>query len=585
MHWSKSYHRRGIVITCCIIGLAALFLIGRLVLLMLVQSDHYYELAEELHTRERRIKAARGNIYDRNGVLLAGNETVCTVSVIYNQVQDREGVIAMLCRELDLPEEMVRKKVEKYSAREIIKTNIPKETGDHIRSLDFAGVKVDEDFKRYYPFGELASTVLGFTGSDNQGIIGLEVTYESVLKGLDGTILTLTDAAGIEIEGVAEDRIEPVAGNNLYLTIDANLQMYAQQAAEKVMEQKGANRVSVLMMNPQNGEILAMVNVPEFNLNEPFTLNVETEGELTAEEKQNLLNQMWRNHIISDTYEPGSTFKTITAASALEEGVVSLGETFHCPGFYVVDDRRIRCHKVAGHGTETFVQATMNSCNPVFIQLGLRLGTEKFYSYFKQLRLMEKTGVDLPGEAAAIMHNPANMGDVELATCSFGQSFQITPLRLLTTVSSIINGGTTVTPHVAKKIHNGAEDEVKALAFPSGERVLSEQTSETMRYVLEQVVAEGGGIKGSIEGYRIGGKTATSEKLPRGTGKYIASFYGFAPAEDPQIITLITIDEPEGVYYGGTIAAPVVKEIYENVLPYLGIERSELPEETTGEDG
>ena len=376
MHWSKSYHRRGIVITCCIIGLAALFLIGRLVLLMLVQSDHYYELAEELHTRERRIKAARGNIYDRNGVLLAGNETVCTVSVIYNQVQDREGVIAMLCRELDLPEETVRKKVEKYSAREIIKTNIPKETGDHIRSLDFAGVKVDEDFKRYYPFGELASTVLGFTGSDNQGIIGLEVTYESVLKGLDGTILTLTDAAGIEIEGVAEDRIEPVAGNNLYLTIDANLQMYAQQAAEKVMEQKGANRVSVLMMNPQNGEILAMVNVPEFNLNEPFTLNVETEGELTAEEKQNLLNQMWRNHIISDTYEPGSTFKTITAASALEEGVVSLGETFHCPGFYVVDDRRIRCHKVAGHGTETLVQAPRNSCNPDFIRLGVRLVRE-----------------------------------------------------------------------------------------------------------------------------------------------------------------------------------------------------------------
>lgn len=572
MHWSQSFHRRGILISAGLTGLAALFLICRLVLLMLVQSDHYYELAEELHTRERRIKAARGCIYDRNGVLLAGNETVCTVSVIYNQMTDREAVIRMLCQELGLSEEAVRKKVEKYSAREIIRTNIPKEIGDRIREMDLDGVKVDEDFKRYYPYGELASAVLGFTGSDNQGIIGLEVTYDSVLKGIDGTILTLTDAAGIELDGRAEDRIEPAAGNNLYLTIDVNLQMYAQQAAEKVMEQKGAKAVSVLMMNPQNGEILAMVNVPEFDLNQPFTLNVEEPEGTTAEEHQNLLNRMWRNHIISDTYEPGSTFKTITAASALEEKVVALEEHFSCPGFYVVEDRRIRCHKVSGHGSETFVQATMNSCNPVFIQLGLRLGVERFYRYFKQLRLLEKTGVDLPGEAAAIMHDPANMKDVELATCSFGQSFQITPLRLMTTVSSIINGGTTITPHVAREIHSAEENEVTVLQFPAGERVLSAETSETMRYVLEQVVAEGGGIKGAIEGYRIGGKTATSEKLPRGTGRYIASFYGFAPADDPQILTLITIDEPQGVYYGGTIAAPVVKEIYENVLPYLGID-------------
>lgn len=574
MHWSKSYHRKGLVIAGLVVGLAALFLVGRLVVLMLVQSDYYYELAEELHTRERRIKAARGNIYDRNGVLLAGNETVCTISVIYNQVTDRETVIRTLCEELELSEEAVRKKVEKYSAREIIKTNVSKEIGDRIRSYDLAGVKVDEDYKRYYPFDDLASTVIGFTGSDNQGIIGLEVTYESVLKGIDGTILTLTDAAGIEIDAAAEDRIEPIAGNNLYLTIDANLQQYAQQAAEKVMEQKGANSVSILMMNPQNGEILAMVNVPEFNLNEPFTLNIETSGEITAEEKQDLLNQMWRNHIISDTYEPGSTFKTITAAAALEEGLVSLEETFHCPGYYIVEDRKIRCHKTGGHGSETFVQATMNSCNPVFIQLGLRLGVDQFYSYFKQLKLLEKTGVDLPGEAAAIMHNPDNMGEVELATCAFGQSFQVTPLRLLTTIASIINGGTTVTPHIAKEIHNAEEDEVEVLTFDSGERVISEETSESMRYILEKVVSEGGGMKGAVEGYLIGGKTATSEKLPRRTGKYIASFYSFVPADDPQIITLITIDEPEGIYYGGTIAAPVVKEIYENVLPYLDIETS-----------
>lgn len=556
--------------------MAAIGLIGRLAWLMIVQSDHYNELAEELHTRERRIKAARGSIYDANGTVIATNRTVCTISVIYNQIKDPEFVIRTLSQELELSEEEVRKKVEKYSAREIIKTNVDKEIGDKIREYDMAGVKVDEDYKRYYPFDSLASKVLGFTGSDNQGIIGLEVSYEDQLKGMDGRILTLTDAAGAEVDRAAEDRVEPIAGNDLYLSLDVNIQMYAEQAAYKTLEQKQAKQVSVIIMNPKNGEIMAMVNVPEFNLNDPFTLSesVGNTENLTAKQKQDFLNQMWRNPIINDTYEPGSTFKTITAAAALEEGVVSLNDTFSCLGYYIVEDRKIRCHKVGGHGAETFLQGTMNSCNPVFIQVGQRLGIETFYSYFKKLKILEKTGVDLPGEAATIMHNPDNMGEVELATVSFGQSFQLTPLRLLTTISSIINGGTTITPHFGVEIRSADGTQVQKLSYPSGERVLSEETSETMRYVLEKVVSEGGGIKGAIEGYEIGGKTATSEKLPRGTGKYISSFVGFAPAQDPEVIAILTIDEPVGVYYGGTIAAPVVKEIFDNILPYLGIDKN-----------
>ena len=556
--------------------MAAIGLIGRLAWLMIVQSDHYNELAEELHTRERRIKASRGSIYDANGTVIATNRTVCTISVIYNQIKDPEFVIRTLSQELELSEEEVRKKVEKYSAREIIKTNVDKEIGDKIREYDMAGVKVDEDYKRYYPFDSLASKVLGFTGSDNQGIIGLEVSYEDQLKGMDGRILTLTDAAGAEVDRAAEDRVEPIAGNDLYLSLDVNIQMYAEQAAYKTLEQKQAKQVSVIIMNPKNGEIMAMVNVPEFNLNDPFTLSesVGNTENLTAKQKQDFLNQMWRNPIINDTYEPGSTFKTITAAAALEEGVVSLNDTFSCPGYYIVEDRKIRCHKVGGHGAETFLQGTMNSCNPVFIQVGQRLGIETFYSYFKKLKILEKTGVDLPGEAATIMHNPDNMGEVELATVSFGQSFQLTPLRLLTTISSIINGGTTITPHFGVEIRSADGTQVQKLSYPSGERVLSEETSETMRYVLEKVVSEGGGIKGAIEGYEIGGKTATSEKLPRGTGKYISSFVGFAPAQDPEVIAILTIDEPVGVYYGGTIAAPVVKEIFDNILPYLGIDKN-----------
>lgn len=574
MHRIKTHHRTGIVILVCLILAAGAGLIGRLAYLMIVQSDHYNELAEELHTRERRIKAARGSIYDAKGTVIATNRTVCTISVIHSQIADPDAVIRTLSQELDLSEETVKKKVETYSAREIIKTNVDKEIGDQIREYNLAGVKVDEDYKRYYPYDSLASKVLGFTGSDNQGIIGLEVSYEDVLKGEDGRILTLTDAKGSEVDTAAEDRIEPIAGNDLRLSLDVNIQMYAEQTALKVMEQKQAKQVSVIIMNPSNGEIMGMVNVPEFNLNDPFTLpeGISTEG-LDTQKKQELLNQMWRNSITNDTYEPGSTFKTITAAAALEEGVVTMNDTFSCPGYYVVEDRRIRCHKVSGHGGETFLQGTMNSCNPVFIQVGLRLGIDNFYKYFKQLKILEKTGVDLPGEAGTIMHNPDNMGEVELATVSFGQSFQLTPLRLLTTISSIINGGRTITPHFGVEVMNPDGSEVKKLNYPGGEQILSEKTSETMRYMLEQVVAEGGGVKAKIDGYAIGGKTATSEKLPRGTGKYISSFVGFAPADNPQVIAIITIDEPVGVYYGGTIAAPAVKEIFENILPYLGIDK------------
>lgn len=578
MNQTKTMHRKKIAVFCILTLAAVLGLMGRLFSLMLLQSDYYTALAKELHERERSIKAARGNIYDATGVKLAANRTVCTVSVIYNQVEERERVISLLCEELGLSEAQVRKKVETRSSREIIKTNVEKETGDRIRAAKLAGVKVDEDYKRYYPYDTLASKVLGFTGGDNQGIIGLEVVYEDYLKGKDGTILTQTDAAGVELENAAEGRIEPIAGKDLYLSLDINVQKYAEQAAYRVMEEKQAKAVSVIIMNPQNGEILAMVNAPEFHLNAPFTLNEdvawggEEEGEReSVAASQEELNQMWRNRCINDTYEPGSTFKIITAAAGLEAGVVKLNDTFSCPGFRVVEDRKIRCHKVGGHGSETFLQGTLNSCNPVFIDVGQRLGVEKFYHYFQQFGLLKKTGIDLPGEAATIMHKPENMGLVELATVSFGQSFQITPIQLITTAASLINGGNRVTPHFAVKVSSEDESFVREFSYPVQKAVVSEQTSETLRYLLEQVVAEGSGKNAKIEGYSVGGKTATSEKLPRSLKKYISSFLGFAPAENPQVIALITIDEPEGVYYGGTIAAPVIGTIFETILPYLGI--------------
>jgi len=546
-------------------------LMGRLIYLMTVRSEHYSEMAEDLHQRERTIKAARGNIIDANGVVIATNRTVCTISVIYNQVTDREEVIRILCKELGADEETVRGKVKKRSSREIIQTNVDKETGDKIRSYQLAGVKVDEDYKRYYPFDSLASTVLGFTGGDNQGIIGLEVMYEPYLKGTNGTILTMTDAAGVEIDNAFEDRIEPVAGSDLYISLDVNIQQYAEQAAYETMERKQAKRVSVIIMNPQNGEIMAMANVPEFNLNEPFTLNIGTGPEVTAAEKQTLLNQMWRNPSINDTYEPGSTFKIVTAAAGLEEGVVGLNDTFSCPGFRIVEDRKIRCHKVGGHGAETFLQGAMVSCNPVFIDVGQRLGIDNYYKYFEQLGLKDKTGIDLPGEAGTIMHKKENMGLVELATVSFGQSFQITPIQLITTAASIVNGGNRVTPHFGVKTVSGDENTFHRFTYPVREGIVSAETSASMRYILEQVVAEGGGKNAAIEGYHIGGKTATSEKLPRSQKRYISSFIGFAPADDPQVIALILIDEPQGLYYGGTIAAPVISDVFKNILPYLGI--------------
>ena len=571
MKFLKMRHRKQLLLVLAVLAAAFVVLFVRTSFLMVFKSEYYSELADDLHERERSIKAARGIIYDANGVEIATNRTVCTISVIHNQIKDPESVISMLCSELELSEDKVRGLVEKYSSREIIKTNVDKETGERIRRYAYEGVKVDEDYKRYYPFGTMASKALGFTGGDNQGIIGLEVEYEDVLKGTNGTILTLTDAAGIEIDKAAEERIEPVAGKDLKLSLDVNIQMYAEQAAKKVMEKKEAIRVSVIIMNPQNGEIMAMVSCPEFDLNDPYTLLTETEGELTQEEYTNLLNNMWRNTCINDTYEPGSTFKVITMAAALEEGVVKLDDTFNCGGFRVVEDRRIHCHKVSGHGTENFVQGAMNSCNPVFIDVGLRLGVDRYYGYFQQFGLLEKTGIDLPGEAGTIMHKKEDMGEVELATVSFGQSFQITPIQLITTISGIINGGRRVTPHLAVEVIDSEENSITKLEYDTKE-ILSQDTSETVRYILEKVVSEGSGSKAHIEGYKIGGKTATSEKLPRKTGRYISSFVGFAPAEDPQIIGLITIDEPQGIYYGGTIAAPVIREIFENVLPYLGIE-------------
>lgn len=549
-------------------------LIGRLIYLMIFDAAYYQELAEDLHEREREIKAARGEIVDRNGVVLATNETVCTISVIHSQIENEEEVIRILASELELDEDDIRKKVEKVSSMEKIKTNVPKDIGDRIREYDLAGVKVDEDYKRYYPYNELASKVLGFTGGDNQGIIGLEVKYEEYLKGTNGTILTVTDARGIELDGVAEDRIEPVAGQTLRVSLDYNIQSYCQQAALKVLEEKQADSVSILLMNPQNGEIYAMVNVPEFNLNEPYELNTGADtGALSDEELQDQLNQMWRNGCINDTYEPGSTFKIITSSACLEEGVVSLDDTFMCPGYRIVEDRKIRCHKVGGHGSETFVQGIQNSCNPVFIDIGLRLGAEKFYDYFEQFGLLSLTNVDLPGEAGTIMHKKEDIGTVELATMTFGQSFQITPIQLATTVSSLVNGGVRVTPHLGVAVLDENGETIKEFEYEEKSGIVSEETSETMRMLLKSVVEEGSGKNGYIEGYSIGGKTATSQTLPRSANKYISSFLGFAPAEDPQILGMVVIHNPQGIYYGGTIAAPVLRDIYDNVLPYLGIEK------------
>ncbi len=550
-------------------------LIGRLVYLMVFRSEYYVEQAKDLHERERDIKAARGQILDRNGVVLAANRTVCTISVIHSQVTDPETVIRVLTKELGIDEETVRKRVEKVSSIERVRTNVDKSVGDAIRAYGLAGVKVDEDYKRYYPYDTLASKVLGFTGGDNQGIIGLEVKYDDYLQGTNGKILTLTDARGVEIENAGESRLDPVDGNNLVISIDYNIQMYAEQVATKVMEQKQADHVSILIMNPQNGEIYAMANVPEFNLNEPFVLNYDVGTDMDAAKKQELLNQMWRNPCINDTYEPGSTFKIITASAALEQGVVTLNDNFFCPGYKIVEDRRIRCHKAGGHGAENFEQGLMNSCNPVFMELGLRLGADNFYHYFRQFGLLSKTNIDLPGEAATIMHSLDNIGQVELATMSFGQSFQITPVELATTVSSIINGGRRVTPHFGVKVQTPDGEDVEILQYDQVDGIVSEETSKTMRMLLEKVVSEGSGKNAKIEGYAIGGKTATSQTLPRSAHKYISSFLGFAPAEEPTVLCLVIINDPQGVYYGGTIAAPVCKEVFENILPYLEIEKTE----------
>lgn len=566
----KTFHRKKTFAAFMICFAAFLGLAGRLVYLMVYSSAYYSEAADELHQRERSIKAKRGRILDAAGNVLADNRTVCTVSVIHNQITDPEAVVEVLSKELELEEAYVRERAEKYSSIERIRSNVDKETGDAIRAYQLDGVKVDEDYKRYYPFDSLASRVLGFTGADNQGIVGLEVKYEEYLEGEPGTILTVTDARGIEVDEEGESRLEPVDGDDLYISMDLNIQQYAAQLAEQVMAAKEAESVSILVMKPDNGEILAMVNVPEFNLNDPFTLpeGTETAG-LSEEEKQDLLNQMWRNPCISDTYEPGSVFKTITAAAALEEGVVTMEDTFNCPGYVMVEDRRIRCHKTTGHGTQTFVEATMNSCNPVFVTVGLRLGAENYYRYFEQFNLLEKTGVDLPGEAGTIMHKVEDIGAVELATISFGQSFQVTPIRLASTISSLINGGNAVTPHFGVKTVDAQGNVTNRFEYPVEEGVVSEDTVEKLRYMLEQVVENGGGHNGYVEGYRVGGKTATSQTLPRGTGRYIASFMGFAPADDPKVLAMAIITNPQGTYYGGQVAAPVVRQLFENILPYL----------------
>ena len=569
MYRNKTFNRKKVMIVFVAVFFIMMFLIGRLVYLMIFCSEYYGNKAENLHERERDIKAARGKLLDANGTVLATNKSVCTISVIHNQIEEPEKVIEMLVRELGIPEETARKRVEKVSSIERVKTNVAKETGDAIRAYGLSGVKVDEDYKRYYPYGTLASKVLGFTGADNQGILGLEVKYDEYLQGTNGKILTLTDARGIEIENAGESRLEPVNGYDLCLSLDRNIQMYCEQAAKKVCTKKSADSVSVIVMNPQNGELMAMVNYPEFDLNDPFTLVGDTGESVSAEEKQNLLNKMWRNQCISDTYEPGSTFKIITAAAALEEGVVKLDDAFFCPGYKIVEDRRIRCARTTGHGAETFETGIMNSCNPVFMELGERLGAENFVGYFKQFGLLSKTNIDLPGEAGTIMHKTENIGPVELATISFGQSFQITPIQLVTTVSSIINGGTRVTPHFGVSMQDADGNTAKTFSYETHENICTAETSETMRYLLEKVVSEGTGKNAKIEGFSIGGKTATSQTLPRSDHKYISSFLGFAPADNPQVLVLVVINNPQGIYYGGTIAAPVAKEIFENILPYL----------------
>ena len=568
---NKIFHRKKILTIFLVCAGILVLLFGRLVYLCVWEAEHYSRMATELHERERSIKAARGRILDCNGKVLADNKTVCTVSVIHNQLEDPEEVIRVLCEELDLSEEYVRKRVEKYSSMERIRSNVEKAVGDRIREYDLAGVKVDEDYKRFYPYGDLASKVLGFTGGDNQGIIGLEVIYEDYLQGKEGKILTVTDAKGLEVEAAGERRLEPESGHDLYISMDMNIQSYATQLARQAMATKEADSVSILVMNPQNGEIYAMVNVPEFDLNNPYELPEGTPETVSAEEKQNLLNGMWRNGCINDTYEPGSTFKIITAAAGLEEGVITTQSSFSCPGFIIVDDRKIRCHKIAGHGSQDFTHCMMNSCNPALISVGLRLGLDKYYAYFEQFGLKERTGIDLPGEAGTIMHKKENMGNVELATVSFGQSFQITPIQLITTASSIVNGGNRITPHFGVKTVDAGGNVLETFEYPVKAGIVSEETSATMREILEMVVSEGSGKNGGIAGFRIGGKTATSQTLPRGSGRYISSFIGFAPADDPQVIALAIINNPQGVYYGGQVAAPVVRQLFENILPYLGI--------------
>ena len=575
---NKTYNKKKMLVVFLSALLMIFFLIARLVYLMIFDAAYYQQKAKTLHEREREIKAARGEIIDRNGKVLATNKAVCTISVIHSQITDPERVIQVLADELGIEKEMIRKRVEKVSSREKIKTNVEKETGDRIRAYELDGVKVDEDFKRYYPYGNLASKVLGFTGGDNQGIIGLEVKYENYLKGVNGMILTTTDARGIELADTLEDRVEPVSGDTLQVSLDYNIQEYAQQAAEKVMEEKQADAVVILILNPKTGEIYASVNVPEFDLNAPFTLPEGTDFVLNDEEKQTMLNQMWRNRSINDTYEPGSIFKVFTASAALEEGVVKEEDTFYCPGYKLVEDRRIRCARTTGHGSETFVQGVQNSCNPVFIEVGMRLGTENFYKYFEKFGLMGKTGVDLPGEAGTIMHKKENVGQVELATMSFGQSFQVTPMQMATTVCSLVNGGKRITPHFGVAVYDAESGEKEeTISYGKRKQILSKETSEKMRGILETVVSEGGGKKAQIEGYRIGGKTATSQTLPRSANRYIGSFIGFAPADDPQVAAMAIIYNPQGIYYGGTIAAPVVRDIFDNILPYLGIEREENP--------
>ncbi len=573
----KTFHKKKIVIVFTACLLMMMVLGGRLIYLMVFESEYYQKLAKDLHERERSIKAARGRIVDRTGTILADNRTVCTISVIHSQIKDPEAVIAMLCKELGLSEETVRRRVEKVSSIERIKSNVDKEIGDAIRAYQYPGVKVDEDFKRYYPFNELASKVLGFTGSDNQGIIGLEVKYDEYLEGIPGTILTLTDARGVEIENAKEERVESVPGNDLVVSLDYNIQLYAQQEALKVMEAKEADYVSILILNPQNGEIYACVNVPEFNLNDPFTLTtIENTEQMSEQEKQDALNQMWRNQCVNDTYEPGSTFKIFTSSAALMSGTSTLNDQFSCPGFKIVEDRKIRCHKVGGHGGQDFTHAIMNSCNPALMTMGQRMGPEMFYQYFTDYGLLTRTGIDIPGEASTIMHNLDNIGEVELATMTFGQSFQITPVQLATMASSVVNGGRRITPHFGVAVQDRDGNVLKELAYEVKEGIISEEVSEQMRGILEKVVSEGGGKKAYIEGYRIGGKTATSQTLPRSAHKYISSFLGFAPADNPQVLALCIVHNPQGIYYGGTVCAPVVRNIFENILPYLGIEKEDV---------